>query len=133
MGRKTDLKPEEKQRIVELLSHGKTSLDISKLIHRDHRTVKRFMENSNKVRRRADKGKFQKISHREINSVKKTLSNPHSANAKIFHEARVPLRSRAGRCKILRADVCENRDSCDSLKKPKFCLFHQNILFRELF
>ena len=45
MGRKTDLKPEEKQRIVELLSHGKTSLDISKLIHRDHRTVKRFIEN----------------------------------------------------------------------------------------
>ena len=30
MGRKTDLKPEEKQRIAELLSHGKTSLDISK-------------------------------------------------------------------------------------------------------
>ena len=34
---------------------------------------------------------------------------------------------------VLRADVCENRDSRDSLKKPKFCLFHQNILFRELF
>ena len=50
MRSKTGLKPEEKQRIVELLSHGKTSLDISKLIHQDHRTVKRFMENSNKVR-----------------------------------------------------------------------------------
>ena len=58
MGRKTDLKREEKQRIVEFLSHGKTSLDISKLIHRDHRTVKRFMKNRNKVRGRADKGKF---------------------------------------------------------------------------
>ena len=69
MGRKTDLKPEEKQRIAELLSHGKTSLDISKLVHRDHRTVKRFVENSNKVRGRSDKGKFRKISHREISSV----------------------------------------------------------------
>ena len=39
MGRKTDLKPEKKQRTAELLSHGKTSLDNSKLIHRDHRTV----------------------------------------------------------------------------------------------
>jgi hypothetical protein len=29
MGRKIDLKPEEKQKIVELLSHSKTSLDIS--------------------------------------------------------------------------------------------------------
>ena len=68
MGCKTDVKPEEKQRI-ELLSHGKTCLDISKLIHQDHCTVKRFMENSNKVRGRADKGKFRKISRREISSV----------------------------------------------------------------
>ena len=103
MGCKTDLKPEGKQRI-ELLSHSKTSLDISKLIHRDHRTVKRFMENSDKVRGRADKGKFQKISRREISSVKKMLSkNPHSTSAKIFHEVGVPSRSRAGRCKILRS------------------------------
>ena len=103
MGRKTDLKPEKKQRVVELLSHGKTSLDISKLIHRDHHTVKIFMENSNKVvRGRADKGKFRKISRREISSVKKTLSkNPHSMSAKIFHEAGLPSRARAGRCKIL--------------------------------
>ena len=104
MGRKTDLKPEERQRIVELLSHGKTSLDISKLIRRDHRTVKRFMENSNKVSGRADKEKFRKISRREISSVKKTLSkNPHSTSAEVFHEAGVPSRSRAGRCKILRS------------------------------
>ena len=102
MGCKTDLKPEEKQRIAELLSHGKTSLD--KLIHRDHRTDKRFMENSNKVRGRVDKGRFRKISRWEISSVKKTLSkNPHSTSAKIFHEAGVPSRSRAERCKILRS------------------------------
>ena len=104
MGRKTDLKPEEKQRIVELLSHGKTSLNISKLIHQDHRTVKRFIENSNKVRGRLDKGRFRKISRREISAVKKTLAkNPHSTSATIFHEAGVPSRSRAGRCKILRS------------------------------
>ena len=39
MGRKSDLKPEEKQKMIELLNEGKASLDISKLIHRDHRTV----------------------------------------------------------------------------------------------
>ena len=53
MGRKTNLKLEEKQGIVELLSYGKISLDVSKLIHRDHRTVKRFIENSNTVRGRS--------------------------------------------------------------------------------
>ena len=40
MGRKSDLKPEEKKKITQLLNQGKTSLDISKIIHRDHRTVK---------------------------------------------------------------------------------------------
>ena len=83
MRRKTELLPEE-CRIVELLSHGKTSLDISKLIHRDHRTVKRLIENSNKVRGRSDKGKFQKNTRREIGSVEGTLSkNAHSASANI--------------------------------------------------
>ena len=35
--------------------------------------------------------------------------------------------------RVLRADVRKNQESRDSLKKPKFCLFNQNILFRELF
>ena len=125
MGSKTDLKPEEKQRIVELLSHGKTSLDISKLIHRDHHTVKRFMENSNKVGGgRADKGKFRKISRREISSIKKTLSkNPHSTSAKIFHEAGVPSRARAGRCKILRSIGKVTKPTIKTpLKKKAACL-----------
>ena len=56
------------------------------------------------MRGRSDKGKFRKISRREMISVKKTSSkNPHSTSAKIFHEAGVPSRSRAGRCKILRS------------------------------
>ena len=56
------------------------------------------------MRGRSDKGKCQKISRREISSVKKTLSkNPDSTSAKILHEAGVPSRSRAGRCKILRS------------------------------
>ena len=76
---------------------------LSKLINRDHRTVKRFIENSNKVRGRSDKGKFRKITRREVSSVKRTLSkNPHSTSIKIFHKDRVPLRSKAARCKILR-------------------------------
>ena len=77
-------------------------MDISKLIHRDHRTVKRFIANTNKVRGRSDKGKFRKISRREISSVKRALSkNPHSTSSKIFAEAGAPSRSRAGRCRIL--------------------------------
>ena len=69
MGRNSDLKPEEKNKIVQLLNQGKSSLDISKIIHRDHRTVKSYIANSNKVRHRSDKGKFRKIFRRQISSI----------------------------------------------------------------
>ena len=49
--------------MIQLLNQGKTSLHISKIIHRDHRTVKNYIANSNKVRQRSDKGTFRKISH----------------------------------------------------------------------
>ena len=104
MGRKSDLKPEEKKKITQLLNQGKTSLDISKIIHRDHRTVKSYIANSSKVRQRSDKGMFRKISRREISSIKRAVAkNPHSTSFKIFDEAGVPTRSRAGRCRILKS------------------------------
>ena len=103
MGRKSDLKHEEKQKIIELLNEGKISLDISKLIHRDHWTVKNVIANSNKMRERSDKGKFLKISRREISSLKRAVSKtPHSTSSTIFEKAGVPSKSRAGRCKILK-------------------------------
>ena len=104
MGRKSDLKPKEKNKIIQLLKQGKSSLDISKIIHRDYRTVKSYIANSNKVRHRSDKGKFRKISRRQISSIKRAVAkNPHSTSFKIFDEAGVPTRSRAGRCKILKS------------------------------
>lgn len=54
MGRKNDLKPEEKQRTAECIRRGKISLDISKLRY----TVNRFIENSDNMRRRSNKEKF---------------------------------------------------------------------------
>ena len=103
MGRKSDLKPEEKK-ITQLLNQGKTSLDISKIIHRDHRTVKSYIANSSKVRQRSDKGTFRKISRRKIGSIKRAVAKkPHSTSFKIFDEAGVPTRSRTGRCRILKA------------------------------
>ena len=103
MGRKSVLKPEEKK-ITQLLNQGKTSLDISKIIHQDHRTVKSYIANSSKVGQRSDKGTFRKISRPEISSIKRAVAkNPHSTSFKIFDEAGVPTRSRAGRCRILKS------------------------------
>ena len=56
MGKQKDLTEEEKRIIVRRLAQGKKSLDISKELRRDHRTVKRFIANSNRVRKRSDKG-----------------------------------------------------------------------------
>ena len=104
MGRKSDLKPEEKKKITQLLNQGKTSLDISKIIHRGHRTVKSYIANSSKVRQRSDKGTFRKISRREISSIKRAVAKKsHSTSFKVFDEAGVPTRSRAGRCRILKS------------------------------
>ena len=73
MGRKSDLKPEEKNKIIQLPNQGKSSLDISKIIHRDNRTVKSYIANSIKVWHKSDKGKFRKISCRQISSIKKAV------------------------------------------------------------
>ena len=42
MGQKSDLKPEEEKKILQLLNRGKSSQDISKIIHRNHRTLKSY-------------------------------------------------------------------------------------------
>ena len=119
MGRKSVLKPEAKKKITQLLNQGKTGLDISKIIHRDHCTVKSYVANSNKVRQRSDKGTFQKISRPEISSIKGTFQKisrleissikrvvakkTHSTSFKIFDETGAPTRSGAGRCTILKS------------------------------
>ena len=56
------------------------------------------------MRQRSDKGTFRKISRREISSIKRAVAKkPHSTSFKIFDEAGVPTRSRAGRCRILKS------------------------------
>lgn len=89
MGRKTNLKPGEKQRIAECLPRGKNSSDIWKLLHRDHRRVERFIENCNKVRGISNKEKFWKISRRKISWVKKSQSK----SAKTLHDFKEPWKS----------------------------------------
>ena len=57
MGLKSDLSDIEKTAIVRILGECCTSLIISKQLKRDHRTVKKFIKNSQHIRCRKDKGK----------------------------------------------------------------------------
>ena len=44
MGKKGNLTTDEKNKIVQMLSNGEHSNDIAKDLGRDHRTIKKFME-----------------------------------------------------------------------------------------
>jgi len=59
MGKKSDLKQEEKTQIVEKLSEGQSTLEIAKLLHRDHRTIKTFVRNSEARRKKGNKRNFE--------------------------------------------------------------------------
>ena len=79
MGRQKDLTEEEKKNIVQRLPQGKKSIDIFKELCRDRRTVKRFIDKSNKARKRSDKGVSRSILRRQLSTIKREVARqPHS-------------------------------------------------------
>ncbi|CAI9622977.1 unnamed protein product [Staurois parvus] len=56
MGKKKDLSAAEKSEIVQCLGRGMKTFDISQKLQRDHRTIKRFVADSEHRRVGADKG-----------------------------------------------------------------------------
>ena len=104
MGRKRDLDSQEKAKIVKCLAEGCSSLEISKIIHRDHRTVKKFVNDSQHVRTRVDKPSRRVLSGRDLAAVKREMSRkPISTSAQIFQAAGLPHVSRSTRCRALRS------------------------------
>ena len=72
MGKKTDLSNDEKCKIIKLLSDNFNILSISRIIKRDKRTIKNFVENPlQKRKERVDKGKFRKIDKHDLRKIKK--------------------------------------------------------------
>lgn len=57
MARKAFLSDDEMTKIVQMLKEGKTTLEISKTLARDHRTIKKFVSNPGACSTRTDKGK----------------------------------------------------------------------------
>lgn len=104
MGRKRDLDSTEKAKIVKCLSEGCSILDISKIINRDHRTVKRFVNDSEYVRTRVDKPSRRLLSDRDLSAVKRDMSRkPISTSAQIFQAAGLPGVAKSTRCRALRS------------------------------
>ena len=80
----------EKAKITRLSSENKSTLEISKFIRRDHRTVKNF-DHAGKIERKPHKGdRLRKLNKRDERNIKRSPSqNPHSSSKHIFEDAGV--------------------------------------------
>lgn len=103
MGKKKDLTASEKARIVQLLHDGSSSLEISKLLSRDHRTVKKLIENVNKKRQYAPRKGVKTITARDRRKLKMIVTkNPLLTSSEVFAKAGILDVKRDQRCRILR-------------------------------
>lgn len=102
MGKQTDLTEEEKKKIISRLAEGRKTLEISKELTRDHRTIKRFLNNVNHKRKRSDKGVRRKLSRRQVSAIKREAAkHPLLTSKQLFGKAGVGEVPRTSRCRIL--------------------------------
>ena len=77
MGKKNYLSAAGKCQIVQCLGQGVKTLDISQALKHNHRTVNRFVADSERQRVRADKGIRKKVSARQIHRIKRAALKCH--------------------------------------------------------
>ena len=115
MGRKRDLTTIEKDQIVKLLSNEKTTIEIARMLSRDHRTTKNFVQKVSKVRSRSDKGHFSIIKKKETTVLKMAIArNPLTTSRKCFNESNNQVESRTSRWRIIQV-LAEMKSAIKSL------------------
>lgn len=120
MGKQHDLTKKEKQTIVKCLGDGITTLGISKSLQRDHRTIKLFVKNSQKVRKR-NVPKNNKFSDRDLARIKReVVKNPKSTSKAIFAASGITA-ARTTRCRILN----EVARPMKTIKRPPLTKVHK--------
>ena len=106
MGRRGALSQAEKSKIIQRLHDNISTLEISKELDRDHRTIKKFVTNPELCNGRSDKGKIRKkapVSHRAMSRIKREIRrNPLGTSKEVFENADVPDVPKSTRCRILR-------------------------------
>ena len=92
----------ERTEIVKLLKENKTTLEISKIIKRDHRTVKRFVNEGKVDRKKHKTGRPRVTTSRYLRKISRSLSmNPHCTSKEIFEKAGLTDVSKRTRNRIL--------------------------------
>lgn len=88
MGKKKELSRDEMDRIRILMGQGKTTLEISKLIGRDHRTVKRYVVDGVSKRKPYPKRASKRFSSQDLRAIRRSvLKTPYSTSKHIFESA----------------------------------------------
>ena len=88
MGKQRQLKKEESKKIMRLCSERNTILEISKLLERNHRTIKKFIYAGEVIRLKSKRTKPKALSFRDMQNLKNTLRKmPHSTSRAIFEKA----------------------------------------------
>ena len=103
MGKQKDLKDSEMKKITHLLGLGRSTLEISKIIKRDHRTIKKYVYKGKTKRKDPKRGHLKKLKERDIRKIKTQVrKTPHLSSRSIFESAGIKNISKTLRCKALK-------------------------------
>lgn len=112
MGKKADLSSAEKSLIVKSIANGTKTSDIAKRIGRDHRTVKKFVQDSEYQRKRSDKGSSRKITARKLRQIgRELIRKPLASSKEIFESVSASDVPKSSRCRILQGMASVRRPS----------------------
>lgn len=103
MARKKELNIEEKNKIIQKLAQGMSTLEISKEIGRDHRTIKKIAELGIQPRKKRNQSEFRKLTTRDLSRIKRqVVKTPNVSSKSIFDACGIENVPRTTRCKVLK-------------------------------
>ena len=103
MARKKELTLQEKNEIVKKLTQGWSTLEISKKIGRDNRTVKKIAEVGIQPRKRRHQREFRNLNARDLSRLKRQMiKTPNLSSKSIFEACGLENVGRTTRCKVLK-------------------------------
>lgn len=112
MGKRKDLTDTEKAKIVKYLSEGCSTCKIAQILNRDHRTIKKFVANSQSGRKKRVEPKRRKLTERDLRKISREVArNPLASSASIFQRCDLTNVPKTTRWKVLR--------DCAQVKKAK--------------
>ena len=105
MGHRGALTENEKAKIIKELKKKQSTLEIAKMLGRDHRTIKKYATNPQSCIGRADKGKTREksgVSRRVISQIKREINrNPLQTSKQVFEAVGMVNVPKSTRCLIL--------------------------------